>query len=275
MKPEYMTYGEMAETQRRNWYSEAAAAYDRARPRYPRSICDRAVQLANLSKGDRIVEIGCGPAIATPTFAEMGLKITAIEPSKGQWAIARQKCEPYDQVEVINNTFESWQAEAIEKEERFDAVLATTSFHWLSPDTRCEKIASLLPQHGSLILLWNTPPVPSYQIYQKMEPVYQAIAPHLANYADGDSHQENLDEIAQSAIDSGYFGNLQTAQMMLELDYSIDDYLALLSTLSPYIGLEQEQCDRLFTALRQVLEKGVGNTFPTSFLSALHVMQKL
>jgi SAM-dependent methyltransferase len=274
-KPEYMTYGEMAESQRRNWYSEVAKAYDRTRPRYPQAICDRAVQLANLSPGDRILEIGCGPAIATTTFAEMGLAITAIEPSEGQWAIAQQKCAPYDQAKVINNTFESWQMEAANRQMQFDAVMATTSFHWLSPDTRCQKIAELLPPNGSLILLWNTPPVPSYEIYQLLEPVYLEISPHLANYADGPSHQANLHEIAQGAIASGYFDNLTEMQMTPEMDYAIDDYLALLSTLSPYIALVEPQRKHLFARLRQVLIAEVGATFLTSFLSALHVLSKV
>jgi SAM-dependent methyltransferase len=276
-KPTYMSYGKMAESQRRSWYDNAAAAYDRTRPRYPQVICDRAVQLANLSAGDRILEIGCGPAIATPTFAKMGLAIVALEPSKGQWALAKRNCEPYAQVEVINTTFESWQPDQTKTNgtAKFAAVIATTSFHWLDPDTRCQKIAALLPHNGSLILLWNTPPQPSYEIFQLLEPVYLEIAPHLANYADGKSHIDNLQELAKSAIDSGYFGNLTTDQMFPELTYTIDDYLDLLSTLSPYIGLEQEQRNTLFQKLKQVLQTEVGETLPTSFLSALHVMQKV
>ena len=47
-------YSEVADTysseQRKNWYSEVANAYNKTRPRYPKELICRAVELAQLQK---------------------------------------------------------------------------------------------------------------------------------------------------------------------------------------------------------------------------------
>ncbi|MEO0409917.1 MAG: SAM-dependent methyltransferase, partial [Cyanobacteria bacterium P01_A01_bin.135] len=52
--------------QRRRWYSPAAEAYHQVRPRYPRALLQRVTALTKLSDRTQLLEIGCGPAIATP-----------------------------------------------------------------------------------------------------------------------------------------------------------------------------------------------------------------
>ncbi|MEG4632792.1 hypothetical protein QUB56_24925 [Microcoleus sp. AR_TQ3_B6] len=54
---------------RRSWYSAAATAYNRVRPRYPADLIQRAIELAQLPPKAKILEIGCGPGIATVEFA--------------------------------------------------------------------------------------------------------------------------------------------------------------------------------------------------------------
>lgn len=76
-------------------------------------------------------------------------------------------------------------------------------------------------------------------------------------------------------IDSGQFQHLQFKQLICEASYSIHDYLMLLSTLSPYIALEPQQRDALFTDLRAVLEQICDANLPTSYLSACHIARKV
>jgi len=54
-----------------------------------------------------------------------------------------------------------------------------------------------------------------------------------------------------------------------------NDYLSLLSTLSPYIALEANQRLALFTALEEVLATNFGTSIQTSYLSILQVAQKI
>ncbi|MCP2728061.1 hypothetical protein [Limnofasciculus baicalensis] len=47
-----------------------------------------------------------------------------------------------------------------------------------------------------------------------------------------------------------------------------------MSTLSPYIALEDKQRDRLFAGLREKLERHCGKTIEISYISAFHIAQK-
>ncbi|MBD2097201.1 class I SAM-dependent methyltransferase [Trichocoleus sp. FACHB-591] len=258
-------------TQRKSWYGGVAQAYDQARPRYPQALIRRVVELAQLPADANILELGCGPGIATRPFAQLGYSMVCLEPSQAACQLTQQHCAAYPNIEVHNTSFEEWPLEAQE----FHAVLAATSFHWIDPEIRHVKSAAALRDRGALILLWNTPPQPSHEISQVLEAVYRIHAPSLAVYEDHAFHAQNLNQIAQLVIDSGQFQHLVSEQLISEVTYSIDNYLMLLSTLSPYIALEPQQRDALFTDLQAVLEETCDGSLLTSYLSAFHIARKV
>ena len=256
--------------QRKTWYREVADAYNKARPRYPKELIGRVLELAQLDKDAIALEIGCGPGTATVEFAKLGFSMVCLEPSQEACQLARHNCATYPAVEIRNTTFEEWELEP----ERFNAVLAANSFHWVSSEIRCPKAAAALQDNGSLILLWNKEPQPPYEVYQALNEVYQAQAPELGRYEDRETQGEILRELGHNFIDLGRFKNVVYEQMACEITYSIDDYLMLLSTLSPYIALLPHKRDSLFKGLRETLERHTGS-IQASYISAFHIAQKV
>lgn len=257
--------------QRKNWYSEVADAYNQTRPRYPQELIHRAVELAQLPQDAIILEIGCGPGNATVAFAQLGYSMLCLEPSLNLCQLAQQNCIQFPSVEITNTSFEEWQLEV----EKFHAVLAATSFHWVSPEIGYAKAADALKQDGHLILLWNMTPQPQYEVYAAFREVYQNQAPALGRYEQRETQHKQIIRFGQAVIDSGLFKCLVSEEFPCEITYSIDDYLTLLSTLSPYIALEPQQRDALFAGLRAVLAKHSITSIPVSFLSALQIAQKI
>lgn len=268
-------YSEVADIytseQRKNWYSEVANAYNKTRPHYPQELICRAVEVAQLQKDAIILEVGSGPGTATTAFATFGFSMVCLEPSHEACQLARQNCVNYPKVEIRNTTFEDWDLET----KKFDAVLAATSFHWVSPEIGYPKAAAGLKDSGFLMLLWNKEPQPDYEVYQALKQVYQAHAPSLARYEDRATQEKILQGLGQNMINSGLFKDLVYEQLACEITYSIDDYLTLLSTLSPYIRLEPQQRNYLFVCLREVLEKNCGYSIQTSYLSAFHIARQI
>ena len=255
--------------QRKQWYSPAAQAYYQARPRYPQALIDRAVDIAHLTAASTLLEVGCGPAIATPAFAALGCQMVAVEPNPDFYRLAQQVCEPYPQVELLNCSFEEWELGP----GKFDAVLAASSFHWIAPEIGYPKAAAALRPESHLILLWNKELQPPYEIYQQLSEVYQTHAPDLSrDYEDSATQAAILDQLGQMAIESGQFKNLVTEHLEVEVTYSIDQYLLLLQTYSPHLRLEAQRQRRLFEGLGQVLEQN-GPTIPLSYVSAFHIAQ--
>ncbi|MDJ0660592.1 MAG: hypothetical protein QNJ42_14050 [Crocosphaera sp.] len=123
----------------------------------------------------------------------------------------------------FNTTFELCQLE----ENCFDAVIAATSFHWISSKIRYSKTAKILKNIG------------------------------------------------KSVIDSDKFQQTCFMEIMSKLTYKIDDYLALLSTLSPYIAMKSSIRHTLFEHIRSTLQKKHGNKIDLSYLSVLQMTKKI
>ena len=253
--------------QRKHWYSPAAEAYYQVRPRYPQALIDQVVDIAQLSSDSILLEVGCGPAIATPAFAALGCRMVCIEPNPDFYRLAGKTCKAYPNVELRNCSFEEWEL----LPRQFNAVLAASSFHWISPEIGYPKAAAALHPEGHLILLWNKELQPRYEVYQQLEEVYQTHAPSLKRfYEDSATQAAILNELGQMAIKSGQFKNMVSGQMDVEVTYSVEQYLLLLTTYSPHLKLEPQQKQRLFEGLRQVLEQD-GDTIQLSYVSAFHI----
>jgi SAM-dependent methyltransferase len=255
------------EVQRKDWYSPVALAYDRVRPRYPQQLLAR---LSVLPEHAQILEIGCGTGVATVALAALGYSVVAVEPSLGMCEVARRNCAAYPQVEIHHALFEDWELTA----GKFDAVVAATSWHWVSPDVAYTKAAAALKPNGMLILLWNVVPQPGDEIFQLLEPVYQTHAPSLADRLPLTTYSEQLRGFDRQITDSGYFRDLSTAQMEYSIVYGIDDYLLLLTTLSPYIQLPAAQQDSLLAGLRAVLNQNCPAGVGLTHLAAIQMARK-
>lgn len=262
-------YSNLDLEQRKTWYSTVADAYNKTRPRYQQELIHRTVELAQLPSEATILEVGCGPGTATVAFAQLGFSMVCLEPSQESCQLARQNCAQYPNVEIRNTTFEEWELEA----ESFNAVLAATAFHWITPEVRYLKAAEALQHNGSLILLWNTAAQPQYEVYQVLDEVYKIHAPSLARYEERETQEESLRSVGQSVINSGRFQDLVSGQFVCEVTYSINDYLTLLNTYSPYLELDSQSRNSLFEGLREKIQN-FGGSIHLSYLSAFHIARK-
>ncbi|BAU64563.1 hypothetical protein STA3757_19350 [Stanieria sp. NIES-3757] len=271
LNPWFLEFTKENLKQRKNWYSSVAEAYNQARPRYSQEIITSAIKLAHLNpETTKILEIGCGPGNATVAFAKLGFSMVCLEPNPDFFHLAKHNCRNYPQVEIINTSIEEWELIP----DKFDAVLAANSWHWLPPEISYDKANKTLIRNGYLILLWNMNPEPSKKISQLLAKVYQQYAPSLFKY-DGKKNQKYLNIFADHVLNSGKFGELVTQQFPCEANYSIDDYLTLLNTMSPYLNLEPQIKNNLFQGLREKIINNCGDNLQVSYLSACQVACKI
>jgi SAM-dependent methyltransferase len=255
--------------ERKTWYSAAAAAYNQVRPRYPQTLINRVVELAQLNSTSRLLEVGCGPGTATVAFAPLGCPITCLEPNPDFVALAQQNCAAYPNVQIQNLAFEEWQS----PEQKFDALLAASSFHWIPAEIGYPKAAKLLNPDGPLILLWNKELQPSQAVYTGFVDLYQTYAPALIKYEQPETQLAIIQDLGQMAVDSGQFSRLHFEFQWCHATYSTRDYLLLLSTYSPHIALPPQTREQLFAALANQIEQQ-GGQIDLTYLSAFHLAQR-
>ncbi|BAU13783.1 methyltransferase type 12 [Leptolyngbya sp. NIES-3755] len=257
--------------QRKVWYSPVVEAYDRARPRYPKRLIQRVVEVAQLAPQSRILEVGCGSGVATVDFARLGYRIDAVEPNLEFCRLAERNCSDYPNVKVIPQTFEEWQVEP----RKFQIVLAANAWHWISSDIKYVKASEALHNNGALVLLWNMSLEPTYEIYQVLDQVYQEIAPSIApKYEGKETQEEILQGLGKLISDSGLFAAPVQEAIECERTYDVDLYLSFLSSGSQYIALEPTTREALLAGLKNTIKQQFDGKLQLFNLAAYQIAKK-
>jgi SAM-dependent methyltransferase len=197
-------YGNRDLAEKKAWYGAVADTYHQVRPRYPQEIINRVVELTQIQPPAQILELGTGPGIATLPFAQLDFFLLGLEPNPEAADLAQKICVEYPRVTIQNTTFEEWEIEP----ERFEAILAATSWHWIASEISYPKAHIALKDQGWLILLWNTPPQISDEIYRQLDEIYQRLTPSIPAYARFEtigSQAEHFRQFGQDIIKSGSF----------------------------------------------------------------------
>jgi SAM-dependent methyltransferase len=248
--------------------------YDRARPRYPAQIFDDLVEIAELTQGARIVEIGCGTGQATLPLAERGLQITCIELGEQLAGVARRKLASFPTVEIINSSFESWQPRRTD----FDAVVAFTSFHWISPHLRYKKSASLLRPSGALAVVetQHVLPADGDLFFAQVQEDYEAVVPDDDKTKVGAPPQPHtVGDLRDEMGSGGVFGNVVVRRYLWDVVYTADEYIAVLDTYSGHRALNDETRQRLYERIHLRAEARPGGKVRKTYLATLNVAARV
>ena len=210
----------------RGGFDASAEDYDRTRPVCPPELFDDLVGSLGLSAGARVVEIGCGTGQATVPLAERGLDVTAIELGAELAAVARRRLAGFPNVEVLNSAFEDWQPPA----ESFDVVAAFNSLHWIDPELRYAKPATLVTSGGAMVVghcRWARPEGTD-PFWFEVQHDYRAVG--FEGEPPPTPESIGLWHFPEEA--TGFFQETAAFRYPFQMSYSTDDYLAILATQS-------------------------------------------
>jgi len=232
-----------------------AETYHSVRPGYPTQLYADIKDLCGLDRESRLLEIGAGSGIATVEITKFGGKIVAIEPGSHLAAIAREQTKEYTNVEVREETFEDFQSP-----ERFDAILAFTSFHWIKGEDKYQKILKLLNNAGNLVLVWN-------YFFQADSPVTVAVNRVYHELLSGvypdqkGVHKVNEEVFStltlreQRVIQNPLFYPAFMRKYLVEYNYSAETYPKLLNTFPKIIVVKEEQRARFLQRISEVIAR--------------------
>jgi SAM-dependent methyltransferase len=254
----------------RHTFDSAADLYEAARPSYPNELFDDLVALTRLEPGARLVEIGCGTGKATRAMLERGFAVVCVEIGPQLADRARRDLAGWP-VEVHVAPFEDWRCEP----EAFDLVYAATAWHWLDPLVRYRK-ARLLLRPGGHLAFWSALhafPVGFDPFFADIQEVYDAI---------GESHPGEWppprpEEISDSSAEieaSGLFEDVRVRRYVWDCSYTADEYVALLSTFSGHIAMEDAKRERLYREIRRRIGQRPDGRVLRHWYAILHVARR-
>jgi SAM-dependent methyltransferase len=251
-------------------FDRAAALYQLARPEYPDELYARLLDVTQLEAGASLLEVGCATGKATLPLARRGFRITCVEPGAALAAAARANLASFD-VDVVHSTFEDW----VPSEERFAMVFAATAWHWVDPEVRYEKAASVLRPGGHLALWaqWHVIPYGGDPFFEEIQEIYDEIGERLPPDAPLPRPQELADDRAEIAA-TGLFEVVDVTQLDWEIVYDADGYIDLLNTFSGHIAMEQWQRDRLYGEIRRRLAERPDGLLRRHWGAVLHIARR-
>jgi SAM-dependent methyltransferase len=246
-------------------FGRVAELYDRARPAYPPDAIDAVIELAGLTSGSSIFEVGAGTGKATALLAGRGLRIAAIEPDPAMAELARANCARFgSDVEVVEADFERWRAP-----ERRPAVVSAQAWHWISPQEGYRRAHEALVDGGRLIAMWTLPDWEHCALRGAFAAVYRATVPDMA--AEFPMHPENR----ASSLDVEWPATIAATQWFTEpvvrevgwvQEYTTSAYRELVATHQDHILLAEPGRSAVLNGIAREIEKA-GGAFSMPYLT--------
>ena len=127
-----------------------ADAYDRFMGRYSVDLGPQMAEFAGVERGDRVIDVGCGPGALTAELVERGAEVTAVDPSPPFVEAARER---FPGIDIRQASAESLPFE----DGSFDAALAQLVVHFMDdPVGGIKEMARVTKDGGAVIAsVWD------------------------------------------------------------------------------------------------------------------------
>lgn len=129
-------------------FNQAAEAYERGRPDYPRQAVTFLLDTLGVSPGSTVVDLGAGSGKFTRLLATSGAHLLAVEPVEGM-RVKFQQLLPG--ITALDGSAEHIPLPS----GSVDALVAAQAFHWFDGKAALEEIHRVLKPGGMLGLIWN------------------------------------------------------------------------------------------------------------------------
>lgn len=230
-------------------FNEDPELYEKMRPNYPEKLINDIITKTSLSKKKEILEIGPGTGQITFPFAEKGFSITCIELGKELADFLIKKFRGYQNIDVINSSFEDWNSGG----KTFDLIISAQAFHWIDKKIGYPKVASLLNPNSYFALIWIF--TDTVGCSSEIEKVYAKYMPKI-NFPEsiGIQLKKRYLDIKSAQI----FNDINIFQYPFSIEYSAEEHLDLLNTYSDHRNLENETKSLLFKDIKEIINQHGG-----------------
>ncbi|MFR9803020.1 class I SAM-dependent methyltransferase [Pseudonocardia sp. RS010] len=222
-------------------FGTSALEYDKFRPHYPSELFDKFEALGPV----HVLDIGCGTGRVALPLIDRGMNVLArlglgLEPDARMADVARSRGVP---VEI--GTFERWD----DAGRRFDLITCGAAWHWIEPEEGADKAAHILRSGGTLARFINFRLLDDHAL-ASFDAVYSSYAPEVTTDGRPPSYLDADDPVSTSTSSSGTRSHVLRSIR----EFSTDEWLGMIATLSDHIALGSERLGALLMVLRDLTD---------------------
>lgn len=251
--------------QRRLAFGRVAELYEQARPSYPQQLVDEVIAYAELSPGERILEVGAGTGKATRQFAAAGFEVIALEPSAEMAAVGGAACREFESVRFIESDFETWTPPP----EPFRLIISAQAWHWIDYEVGYRQAHAALVRGGALAAFWSHVDWPASPLRAALDQAYREVEFAAPGPMHPRTGQGDLVPGWQEEIEGAPgFDDPEVRTYAWKCEYTAAEYVRLLGTHSDHVVLDQAVRQRLFEQVARAIEEH-GGTLEAPYVTQL------
>lgn len=138
--------------QRARSFDAWAGEYDRYRPGFPEELFETIAQRLGLPDRPVVIDLGAGTGRASLAMAELGWRVTAVEPGRAMLDMLRAAAT--DSGLVLSTVQAEAEATGLDPSSA-DLATAAQAFHWFDKDRALTEMARVVRPTGGVALFWN------------------------------------------------------------------------------------------------------------------------
>jgi SAM-dependent methyltransferase len=216
-------------------FGAIAEHYNRYRPAPPAEAVDWV-----LPQGcDAVLELGAGTGALTRQLVQRVRQVVSVEPDPAMCTVLSSQLPDVPVVEAV--------AEALPIiDTRFDAVVASSSWHWMDPELTPIEVARVLRPGGTLGLLWNGAD-------RSIDWVQEILGPGQSSLATGKDAavMRHKPEFSPGTP----FHGLEPASFEWTIALSFDEMMGLMGSYSRVITLAEETRSRVLARAAELVHE--------------------
>ena len=235
---------------------------------YPEALFD--LVFAHVPANPRILEIGAGTGIATPSLLERApAELVVVEPDLVLVDYITDQI-PDPRLTLVNATFPDAPVDG-----EFDLIVCAAAFHWMEPAAALARVNQLLRPGGVWAMWWN-----AYRNPGHGDALAQAISPLLEGIAlppsEGPDGHYSLDcALHERTLRSAGFADIRHDLFRRERRLDAGEVRVLYASYSYVRALPEGQRETLLDAISGLVERDFAGSAPNVVLSALYMARRM